>query len=1654
MAINFDHQRDRISSSSQSISVNITGALTIPVGTTAQRPAVLSTGQIRFNSQQQAFEGYNGVGWSTLGGVRDVDGNTYVTAETSPGVNNNELDFYTDGTHRMQISATGNFTLGNTLTEFTIAGATGNTVIAGTLGAGETILSSATISDLTATRVVLAGTAGAIEDSTNLTFDGTKLDVTGSVDVSVEATLASAIVSDLTDNRIVIAGTAGALEDDANLTYDGTDLTTNSLVVGDLTDNRIVIAGANGAIEDDTNFRFNGTIFQVGTAFDVTVATGALEAGETTLSSATISDLTATRVVLAGTAGAIEDSANLTFDGSLLTVTGDFEVTGNVNIGGNITIGDANTDAITVAADFESHLVPDISTLYDLGSNTKSWRTLYVDTVLSNTTTLTLNNDIVDIDSTGALIVPVGTTINRPSAVQGMLRYNTTDSTFEGYDGTAWAGLGGVIDIDQNTYIIAETSPGANNNELDFWTNGSHRMQIGATGDLLFGDNLTEFTIAGATGNVYTAGDLGVTGETTLASAIVSDLTAGRVVLAGTSGAIEDSTNLTFNGTTLAVTGAATISTTLGVTGETTLASAIVSDLTDNRIVLAGTAGALEDDANFTFDGTELAVGVTNFTVQHATGNTDIAGTLDVTGAVNVNNTTTSTSNVTGALIIDGGVGIAENLNVGGNVQITGSLTVDGIATLKAGTSGTINLGDSNTDNLVFGADINSSVIPNTNITYDLGAATQNWRAAYVQTLYSDTDILTINSNGAIVLPIGTVANRPAVPTQGMMRYNSDDTTFEGYDGIAWGSLGGVKDVDQDTYITAEDTPGTDNDELDFYTAGNNRMTIGSTGQITAAAAYVPIADQDLLTKTYAENSLVVTAGSPTDGTWQDGAYLGFTNTDKVVDILDELNESLENVRNNTFVRAVTFSGSPTIGGAGTTVTLTLTVDGNANRYDIDWGDSIVTTGTADSTPSHTYTSNAGSPYTVAVRAYNNSSISGSAGSEASASRTDYIIIYTADSTAQFALYNNLAGGTSLIGNNLYVIEGNSLYLENNTSNTLAADVTYGVDWGDGSTDDTIASDAAAGGVSGTRLQHTWPIGSSSGTALDTVTLTLTSHSTADPATIPTDVDLGLKVYDPNIAAPDGLNTKIMYFANPEGNQPRLAAGADDNTVGTTLIAGQEINYTNNTTGQLETTIISTYAYDAAAGTLSAVVNNNANGTVTFDGTNNAGTYTSLVVTEEEDYNLLNATGSATSFNSSIYHPGLYTGFKAKVSASAAGIPMGINSFQLSHSTTGDTPVIEFVKDDITTIPTVVLGALAENVGGTKRYISGIPYYNTGSPSIVVSGTTISSWVGQAYSSLDVVTITSASNVEGTTSNSINFNQYSFAQVDAVVSFLTNGIPNKNTGNGVAVTIGDLVVPITTSSVRTIDHIGINAYNVIGNAWHTPAVTALQVHTAAQSGISEIAIAVSDSLGATYNDDAVRVFDFSAATTNTPAIPAATNFYTNSVYTEAADPGVEGTQEATIRLGKIVNNVVDYSTGFLPVGPNRSGDTGIQYITIAFRRSVVANFNINITSTGVSGVWIAAPGTTIDNTSTINGWLECGTQYGGAGVPGANTGSGGNGSNGCAVTGGDIIATNTALSGSYLMTLGTENLTNATNNVALVRIALNTNQSITALSIT
>ena len=45
--------------------------------------------------------------------------------------------------------------------------------------------------------------------------------------------------------------------------------------------------------------------------------------------------------------------------------------------------------------------------------------------------------------STGAVLIPVGTTAQQPAGADGKLRYNTTLSRYEGYSGAAWGALGG-----------------------------------------------------------------------------------------------------------------------------------------------------------------------------------------------------------------------------------------------------------------------------------------------------------------------------------------------------------------------------------------------------------------------------------------------------------------------------------------------------------------------------------------------------------------------------------------------------------------------------------------------------------------------------------------------------------------------------------------------------------------------------------------------------------------------------------------------------------------------------------------------------------------------------------------------------------------------------------------------------------------------------------------------------------------------------------------------------------------------------------------------------------------------------------------------------------------------------------------------------------
>jgi hypothetical protein len=156
------------------------------------------------------------------------------------------------------------------------------------------------------------------------------------------------------------------------------------------------------------------------------------------------------------------------------------------------------------------------------------------------------------------------------------------------------------------------------------------------------------------------------------------------------------------------------------------------------------------------------------------------------------------------------------------------------------------------------------------------------------------------------------------------------------------------------------------------------------------------------------------------------------------------------------------------------------------------------------------------------------------------------------------------------------------------------------------------------------------------------------------------------------------------------------------------------------------------------------------------------------------------------------------------------------------------------------------------------------------------------------------------------------------------------------------------------------------------------------------------------------------------------------------------------TYDATVVSSSIRHDQINYSTGYLPVGPNLSiGRSGNQYFTFKFTRTVVSKFDIRY-SGNIAGLWVALPGSAIDTTSTLNGWIDASVFYNGSGIPGAGTG--GNGSNGCAV-GNRALLNSTQTNRNVTVTFGTQNSTNTATNEILVRIKLTAGNSVSALSI-
>ena len=260
---------------------------------------------------------------------------------------------------------------------------------------------------------------------------------------------------------------------------------------------------------------------------------------------------------------------------------------------------------------------------------TVAWKSLG-DVVNINSVNVVENLQVTGITTSGGVTLSSGAFTGSGS---GLTAGTVPLSSLDIDGGTATTTL-----ADADLFIV-DDGAGGTNRKVTFETL-SDAVLGGGTGANFAAVNVTGITTVGgiidANGGANISGGAGLVAST----AKISDLTDNRVVIAGTSGELEDSGNLTFNGSTLAVTGNITANNGATITGaETTLSSATVSDLTDNRVVLAGASGALEDSNNLQFDGSTLAV-VGSIT---ASQNVTITGNLTVNGTTTQLNTTNST---------------------------------------------------------------------------------------------------------------------------------------------------------------------------------------------------------------------------------------------------------------------------------------------------------------------------------------------------------------------------------------------------------------------------------------------------------------------------------------------------------------------------------------------------------------------------------------------------------------------------------------------------------------------------------------------------------------------------------------------------------------------------------------------------------------------------------------------------------------------------------------------------------------------------------------------------------------------------------------------------------------------------------------------------
>jgi hypothetical protein len=172
-----------------------------------------------------------------------------------------------------------------------------------------------------------------------------------------------------------------------------------------------------------------------------------------------------------------------------------------------------------------------------------------------------------------------------------------------------------------------------------------------------------------------------------------------------------------------------------------------------------------------------------------------------------------------------------------------------------------------------------------------------------------------------------------------------------------------------------------------------------------------------------------------------------------------------------------------------------------------------------------------------------------------------------------------------------------------------------------------------------------------------------------------------------------------------------------------------------------------------------------------------ASPYGALVVSADRDLHVANA--AVPSY--------FYKVFSANISCALASLSTGYNNYKLTHSTSGNTNYVGFVKDNLNSAPTLVTAnvIMVEATAGTYRYISGVPYYNTGSPTVTIANLEVQNLAGQTFTSTNPFILNTGTVVEGSGGVVAASQTKSLAGIDnAANSMLTGSNVKANVGIG------------------------------------------------------------------------------------------------------------------------------------------------------------------------------------------------------------------------------------------------------------------------------